>query len=203
PLSRMVAAMRVKSPFSQRAWFGFRATSAMRVPFSSCVRVSHFEGGHRAHARSASRRPFALPTVSTPLRIPCLHYSHGHLPEPHTGQAMARSSGSRRPPPGTVIGGRMTQARTLARLRRRHWRSLEKLVRTAYQEGLEAGLARSHGQRRRGRTIRADATVGGLVRLVERHLGLDRYGFQVRVVHAASGPRRPAANLLRTYRVED
>jgi len=97
----------------------------------------------------------------------------------------------------------MTQARTLARLRRRHWRSMEKLVRTAYQEGLEAGLARAHGQRRRGRTIRADATVGGLVKLIERHFGLDRYGFQVRVVHGASGRRVPAANLLRTYRVED
>ena len=97
----------------------------------------------------------------------------------------------------------MTQARTLARLRRQHWRSMEKLVRTAYQEGLEAGLARAHGQRRRGRTIRADATVGGLVKLIERHFGLDRYGFQVRVVHGASGRRVPAANLLRTYRVED
>lgn len=97
----------------------------------------------------------------------------------------------------------MTQARTLARLRRLHWRSLQKIVREAYQEGLEAGLARAHGQRRRGRTIRADATVGGLVRLIERHFGLDRYGFEVRIVHGASGRRVPAASLLRTYRNED
>lgn len=97
----------------------------------------------------------------------------------------------------------MTQTRTLTRLRRQHWRALEKIVRNAYQEGLEAGLARAHGQRRRGRTIRADATVEGLVRLIERHFGLDRYGFEVRVVHGASGRRVPAASLLRTYRLED
>jgi hypothetical protein len=97
----------------------------------------------------------------------------------------------------------MTQARTLNRLRRTHWRSLEKLVRTAYHEGLEAGLARAHGQRRRGRTIRADATVDGLVKLIERHFGLDRYGFEVRIVHGTSGRRVPAASLLRAYRVED
>jgi hypothetical protein len=97
----------------------------------------------------------------------------------------------------------MTQARTLARLRRQHWRSLEKLVRSAYQDGLEAGLARAHGQRRRGRTIRADATVEGLVRRIELHFGLDRYGFEVRIVHGASGRRVPAASLLRTYRVAD
>ncbi len=97
----------------------------------------------------------------------------------------------------------MTQGRTLNRLRRQHWRSLEKLARNAYQEGLEAGLARAHGQRRRGRTIRADATVDGLVRQIERHFGLDRYGFEVRVVHASSGRRVPGANLLRAYRVDD
>jgi hypothetical protein len=96
----------------------------------------------------------------------------------------------------------MTQARTLTRLRRQHWRSLEKLVRSAYQEGFEAGLARAHGQRRRGRTIRGDATIEGLVRLIERHFGLERYGFEVRIVHGASGRRVPAASLLRTYRVE-
>jgi hypothetical protein len=96
----------------------------------------------------------------------------------------------------------MTQARTLTRLRRQHWRTLQKLVKDAYQDGLEAGLARAHGQRRRGRTIRADATVDGLVRLIERHFGLDRYGFEVRIVHAASGRRVPGANLLRAYRVE-
>ncbi len=97
----------------------------------------------------------------------------------------------------------MTQARTLSRLRRQHWRSIEKLCRTAYQEGLEAGVARAHGQRRRGRTIRADATVEGLVRLIERHFGLDRYGFEVRIVHGASGRRVPATSLLRTYRLPD
>jgi hypothetical protein len=97
----------------------------------------------------------------------------------------------------------MTQARTLTRLRRQHWRSLEKLARTAYQDGLEAGLARAHGLRRRGRTVRADATVEGLVRLIERHFGLERYGFEVRIVHGVSGRRVPAASLLRTYRVED
>ena len=97
----------------------------------------------------------------------------------------------------------MTFARTLTRLRRQHWRSLQKLVRIAYQEGLEAGLARAHGQRRRGRTIRADATVEGLVKQIERHFGLDRYGFEVRVVHRASGRRVPAARLLRTFRVAE
>jgi hypothetical protein len=97
----------------------------------------------------------------------------------------------------------MTQARTLTRLRRQHWRSLEKLARSAYQDGLEAGLARAHGQRRRGRTVRADATVEGLVKLIERHFGLDRYGFEVRIVHGTSGRRVPAASLLRQYRVEE
>ncbi len=97
----------------------------------------------------------------------------------------------------------MTQTRTLNRLRRQHWRSLEKLCRTAYQEGLEAGLTRAHGQRRRGRTIRADATVEGLVRLIERHFGLDRYGFEVRIVHAGSSRRVPSASLLRAFRLED
>jgi hypothetical protein len=97
----------------------------------------------------------------------------------------------------------MTQTRTLNRLRRLHWRTLEKLCRAAYQDGLEAGLARAHGQRRRGRTIRADATVEGLVKLIERHFGLDRYGFEVRIVHGASGRRVPAASLLRPYRIED
>ena len=97
----------------------------------------------------------------------------------------------------------MTQVRTLTRMRRQHWRSLEQFLRSAYQEGLEAGLARAHGQRRRGRTIRADATVEGLVKQIERHFGLDRYGFEVRIVHRGSGRRVPAAQLLRTYRVAD
>ena len=97
----------------------------------------------------------------------------------------------------------MTQHQALRRLKRQHWRSLEKLVRDAYQEGLAAGSARAHGQRRRGRTIRDDATVEGLTRLIERHFGLDRYGFEIRVVHAGSGRRVPGANLLRTYRIGD
>jgi hypothetical protein len=97
----------------------------------------------------------------------------------------------------------MTQSRTLTRLRRQHWRSLQKLIKDAYQDGLEAGLARAHGQRRRGRTIRADATVDGLVRQIERHFGLDRYGFEVRIVHGGSGRRVSGASLLKTYRVAE
>ena len=97
----------------------------------------------------------------------------------------------------------MTQRQALERLRRKHWRSLERILRTAYQEGLAAGIARAHGQRRRGRTIRDDATVEGLTKLIERHFGLDHYGFEVRVVHAGSGRRVPAGSLLRTYRIED
>ena len=42
-------------------------------------------------------------------------------------------------------------------------RVLEGALKQAYQEGFEAGLARAHGQGRRGRTIRADATVDGLI----------------------------------------
>ena len=97
----------------------------------------------------------------------------------------------------------MTQRQTLERLRRQHWRALERLVRTAFQDGLAAGIARAHGQRRRGRTVRNDATVDGLTKLIERHFGLDRYGFEVRIVHAGSGRRVPAGSLLRTYRIED
>jgi hypothetical protein len=97
----------------------------------------------------------------------------------------------------------MTQTQTLKRLQRAHWRTLRNHLRHAYQEGFEAGLTRAHGQGRRGRTIRADATVNGLVRRIERHFGLDRYGFQVRVVHAASGRRVPGADLLLKYRVDE
>jgi len=97
----------------------------------------------------------------------------------------------------------MTQAQTLKRLRRAHWRGLERLLKRSYMEGFEAGMTRAHGQGRRGRTIRADATVQGLVRIIERHFGLDRYGFEVRVVHAGSGRRVPAGDLLGKYRVED
>ena len=97
----------------------------------------------------------------------------------------------------------MTQAQTLRRLRRSHWRGLSTLVKRGYQEGFDAGVTRSHGQGRRGRTVRADATVAGLVRLIERHFGLDRYGFEVRIVHGGSGRRVPASDLLRKYRVEE
>jgi len=97
----------------------------------------------------------------------------------------------------------MTQAQTLKKLQRDHWRKLQRLFRQAYQEGVDAGRARAHGQGRRGRTIRADSTVQGLVRRIERHFGLERYGFEVRVVHAASGRRVPGADLLRKYRIEE
>ena len=97
----------------------------------------------------------------------------------------------------------MTQKQAVKKLHRAHQRAVQRLLRTAYQEGYEAGLARAHGQGRRGRTVRADATVEGLVRLVERHFGLDRYGFDVRVVHAGSGRRVPAADQLRKYLVQD
>jgi hypothetical protein len=73
---------------------------------------------------------------------------------------------------------------------------LERLVRNAYAEGFEAGAKRAHGTRRRGRTIRGDATVEGLVRQVVRHFGLERYAFEVRVVHPQSGRRIPAKDLL-------
>jgi hypothetical protein len=97
----------------------------------------------------------------------------------------------------------MTQAQTVRRLQRAHWRAIQKLIKRAYQEGVEAGIARSHGQGRRGRTIRGDATVAGLVNRIGRHFGLDRYGFEVRIVHGSSGRRVPASDLLRRYRVEE
>jgi len=96
----------------------------------------------------------------------------------------------------------MTQARMLRKLRRAHWRSLERLLRIAYQDGFEAGVARAHGQGRRGRTIRGDSTVDGLVRQIERHFGLERYGFVVRIVHGRSGRRVPGASQLAPYRIE-
>jgi hypothetical protein len=95
----------------------------------------------------------------------------------------------------------MTQMQMLKKIRRAHWRTLRTLLKRAYQEGHDAGVARAHGQGRRGRTIRADATVSGLVRLIERHFGLRRYGFEVRVVHASSGRRVPGADLLQKYRL--
>jgi hypothetical protein len=41
--------------------------------------------------------------------------------------------------------------------------------------------------------------VAGLVRRIERHFGLDRYGFEVRVVHAGSGRRVASRDLLGKY----
>jgi hypothetical protein len=97
----------------------------------------------------------------------------------------------------------MTQKEAVRRLKRAHARGLERLVRRAYQEGWEAGLVRARGQGRRGRAIRADATVEGLIDRIQEHFGLDRYGFQVRVVHGGSGRRVPGRDLLGKYRVED
>ncbi len=93
----------------------------------------------------------------------------------------------------------MTQTETLKRLRRSHWLDLEDLLKEAYREGLEAGLTRAHGQRRRARPIRDDATASGLIRQIERHFGLDRFAFEVRVVHRGSGRRVPGGDLLRRY----
>ena len=58
----------------------------------------------------------------------------------------------------------MSQTQALKRLRRAHWIGLEKLLKEAYREGVEAGLARAHGQSRRARPIRDDATANGLIR---------------------------------------
>ena len=96
----------------------------------------------------------------------------------------------------------MTQTQTLKKLQRAHWRALQRLYKRAYAEGVEAGRARAHGQGRRGRTIRADATVNGLVRIIERHFSLDRYGFEVRIVHAGSGRRVAGYDLIGKYMVE-
>src|SRR5439155_26367424 len=124
--------------------------------------------------------------------------SSGPRPAPHLIQF----------PPGSYSispgeGDVMTQTQLLKRIQRANWRALRKLVRRAYQEGFEAGLARAHGQGRRGRTIRGDATVEGLVRRIERHFGLDRYAFEVLIAHRGSKKRVPARDLLRRYRLED
>ncbi len=97
----------------------------------------------------------------------------------------------------------MTQKQALVRLKRAHWRGLEKLVRRSFQEGYEAGLEHAHGQKRRGRTIRADATVEGLIERVVDHFGLERYAFEVRVVHKGSRKHVPLRDLLARYRVVD
>ena len=97
----------------------------------------------------------------------------------------------------------MTQRQMLQRFRRSQWRSIERMLRQAYQMGFESGLVRAHGRGRRGRTIRGDATVAGLVRRIERHFGLDRYGFEVRVVHRGSGRRVGAGDRLDRHRVPE
>ena len=97
----------------------------------------------------------------------------------------------------------MTQRAAMKKLQCAHWSAVRHLLKQAYQDGRQAGLARAHGQGRRGRTIRGDATVEGLVRRIEEHFGLDRYGFEVRIVHAASGRRVPGRDLLRKYHLEE
>ena len=97
----------------------------------------------------------------------------------------------------------MTQKEAVRRLKRAHGTALDRLLRRAYQEGREAGLLRAHGQGRRGRAIRGDATVQGLIDRIEEHFALDRYGFEVRVVHSGSRRRVPGRDLLRKYRTED
>jgi len=97
----------------------------------------------------------------------------------------------------------MTQTQMLKKMQRAHWRTLQRMIRQAYLEGFEAGVARAHGQRRRGRTIRADSTVEGLVEQITRHFGLERYGFEVRVTHGQSGRRLPNADQIRRYRLPE
>jgi hypothetical protein len=97
----------------------------------------------------------------------------------------------------------MTQAQMLKRVKRAQWRSLERLVTLAYQEGFQAGVVRARGAGRRGRTIRGDARIEGLVRSIERHFGLNRYAFEVRVVHPESGRRIPARDLLSQHVTKD
>ena len=96
----------------------------------------------------------------------------------------------------------MTQGQTLRKLRQKQWRAIESVLKQAYQEGFQAGLTRAHGQGRRGRTIRGDATVAGLQRRIERHFGLNRYAFEIRVVHPGSGRRIPAGDLISRYPAE-
>ncbi len=97
----------------------------------------------------------------------------------------------------------MTQTQVLKKLRRSHWIGLEKLLKEAYREGIDAGLARARGQSRRARPIRDDATAEGLIRQIETHFGLDRFAFEVRVVHPGSGRRVPGGDHLRRYPVAE
>jgi hypothetical protein len=102
-----------------------------------------------------------------------------------------------------TIGGDVTQRAALKKVKKSHWKSLEKLVRQAYQEGKDDGITQAHGQGRRGRTIREDATVEGLIRLIQEHFGLDRYRFEIRVVHPGSKRQVASADPLRKYRAEE
>ncbi len=97
----------------------------------------------------------------------------------------------------------MNQTQALKGLRRSHWIGLEKLLTEADQDGVEVGLDRAHRQRRRARPIRDDATANGLIQQIERHFGLDRFAFEVRVVHRSSGRRVPGGDLLRRYLAAD
>jgi len=97
----------------------------------------------------------------------------------------------------------MTQTQALRRLKRVHWRTIDRLLRQAYQGGYEAGLARAHGAGRRGRTIRVDATIEGLLKRIENHFGLDRHDFEVRVVHPMSGRRISARDLLLKHLIQN
>jgi len=97
----------------------------------------------------------------------------------------------------------MKQKQALARLKRAHWRGFETYLRRAYQEGFEAGFEHAHGLRRRGRPIRGDATVEGLIARVVEHFGLDRYAVDVRVVHKGSRKHVPMRDQLERYRVEE
>jgi hypothetical protein len=97
----------------------------------------------------------------------------------------------------------VTQNQTLRKIRRAQWRMLERALKQAHQEGFEAGLARARGSGRRGRTIRGDATVEGLLRQIVRHFGLDRYRFELMVVHPESRKRLPAGDRIDRYRVAD
>jgi hypothetical protein len=94
----------------------------------------------------------------------------------------------------------MRQSDALKKLNRNYRRFVEGMLKQAYADGFEAGVTRARGQGRRGRTVRDDATIEGLVRLIEQHFGLDRYSFEVRLVHPASGRRLPAADILRKHR---
>ncbi len=96
----------------------------------------------------------------------------------------------------------MNEREVRRKLMRQYLRNIDQLVKTAYQEGVEEGIARAHGQRRRGRTVREDATVAGLVELIQDHFGLKRYKFEVRIVYA-SGRRVPDLDLLRKYKLPE